>query len=681
MFEGVTSISGVSSLIANVITGAQANETEVTFFVSTDGDDGWSGKLEAPNAEKNDGPFATIARARDAIREMKADGGLSGPMNVMVRGGTHFLEDTIVFGSEDSGTEDCPVTYMAYPGEKPVISGGRKITGPWKSYKGEIMVCSIDEVKAGKWYFRQLFANGERQTRARFPAEGYYLAEEPVDATAFKYKEGHFKKWSNLEDIETVIFHSWNEARMLISELDEENRVVRFIDPNARHVLGWGGGGGPNRYFIENVFEALQNPGDWYLDRNSGELYYWPVDDVENLEIIAPVLNQLIKMEGGLKERNVQYINFRGLTFADTDWTLPEKGYPDCVDVGDIVDPSAITFENVRHCIFEDNCIRNVGTYALEITGYGNMINGNEIYDTGGGAIISRNYDDECNVMCYNHIHHCGQVYPSAVGINIDDGGGVVRHNLIHNIAHSGIYTRHWATEDQTIERENQEQALIIEYNEIYDVMEKINDGGGLFVRDSNIIIRNNLIHDAFSYSSRCPGWGIYLGCETRDTVVENNVVYRAREGVHVWYSDRNIIMQNNVFLDGEISQINYENPKGRRHDDIKCLRNIIGYAKADWKLYRISGERSLPAESDYNVYFCPEGDITKANVITGLPGVNTFEEWQEYGLDKHSVVADPMFVDPENDDYSLKPESPALKLGFKPIDLSTVGLRGKKTS
>ncbi|MFC1719227.1 hypothetical protein ACFL6S_36590 [Candidatus Poribacteria bacterium] len=140
MFSGVSGIFGVSSLTVNGIAGAQANELEATFFVSTDGNDGWSGKLEAPNAEKTDGPFATIARARDAIREMKADGGLSGPVNVMVRGGTHFLEETIVFGPEDSGTEDCCITYMAYPGEKPVISGGRKITGPWKSYKGEIML-------------------------------------------------------------------------------------------------------------------------------------------------------------------------------------------------------------------------------------------------------------------------------------------------------------------------------------------------------------------------------------------------------------------------------------------------------------------------------------------------------------------------------------------------------------
>ena len=107
MFGGISGTVVVSSLIINGVAGAQANESEAKFFVSTDGDDGWSGKLEAPNAEKTDGPFATIARARDAIHEMKVDGGLSGPVNVMVRGGTHFLEETIVFGPDDSGGLGC----------------------------------------------------------------------------------------------------------------------------------------------------------------------------------------------------------------------------------------------------------------------------------------------------------------------------------------------------------------------------------------------------------------------------------------------------------------------------------------------------------------------------------------------------------------------------------------------
>ena len=92
MFGGVSGVLDVSSLAVSGITGAQT----ATLFVSTDGDDGWSGKLEAPNAEKSDGSFATIARARDAIRAMKADGGLSGPVNVMVRGGTYFLDDAVI---------------------------------------------------------------------------------------------------------------------------------------------------------------------------------------------------------------------------------------------------------------------------------------------------------------------------------------------------------------------------------------------------------------------------------------------------------------------------------------------------------------------------------------------------------------------------------------------------------
>ncbi|MBD3182222.1 hypothetical protein GF312_08015 [Candidatus Poribacteria bacterium] len=653
--------------------------TKFDFFVSTEGDDSWSGKLASPNADKTDGPFATISRAKDAIREMKEAGELDCEAKVIIRGGKYFLDETVVFDQKDSGTAECPITYMAYPGEKPIISGGKRITGPWKKYKDDILVCQLDEVKSGKWIFRQLFANSKRQTRARLPHEGYYFIDGVVGNAAFKYKDQHFKKFHNLTDVEVVMFHSWNETRFIVDEVDEESKTVKCLDPKARHVIGWHGGGGANRYYIENVFEGLTQPGDWYLDVHTGELYYWPVDDIDNLEIIAPVLKQIMKFEGGLKEQCVQYINIEGLTFADTKWPLPEKGYPDCGDVGDIVDPSAVTMENVRYIKFQNNTMRNIGTYALELTGYGCKIVDNVIYDIGGGGIISRNYDEERNDISYNHIHHCGQVYPSAVGINIDDGGGVVTHNLIHNIAHSGIYTRHWATKTQPIQRENQEQGLIIEYNEIYDVMEKINDGGGLFVRDANIIIRYNLIHDVYSFSDRCPGWGIYLGCETRDTLVENNLVYRAREGVHVWYSDRNITMENNIFLDGEISQINYQNPQDRKHENIKFNRNIVCFAKANWKLYRLSGMRSAPVESDYNLYYCPEADINKTDVITGLEGVKTFADWQENCFDKNSLVADPMFVDPDNDDYTLKSDSPALKLGFKPFDLSEVGLRGRE--
>ena len=655
---------------------SDAGGPRTVFYVSRDGDDTWSGRLETPNEGKSDGPLATLSRARDAIQELKAKAGLTAPVDVMVRGGTYVLDAPIAFGPEDGGTAGCPVTYMAYPGEKPVLSGGRRVAGPWRVHSGEIMVCSLPEVKEGKWFFRQLFVNGERQTRARFPREGYYFIESAVDEAAFHYREGDFKRWRNLQDVEAVVFHSWNESRLRVSDLDEGARVVRFIDPDARHPIGWKDGGGPNRYYIENVFEALQRPGDWYLDRHTGELYYWPVGNVEDLEIVAPALTHLLQFKGGLKARHIAHVAVRGLTFAHTDWTLPEKGYPDCGDVGDIVPPSAVTFENACFCAFEDNCVRNVGAYALEVTGHGHRMVGNTLFDAGGGGIISRNYGEARNVIAYNHIHRCGEVYPSAVGINIDDGGGEVSHNLIHDISHSGIYTRHWRTAYQPVQRDNQEQGLIIDYNEIYNVMQKMNDGGGLFVRDAHIVIRNNLIHDVYSFSDRCPGWGIYLGCETRDTVVENNVVYRTREGVHVWYYDRNVRMENNVLVDGEISQIHYQNPKHLRHENIRLLRNILCCSGDTSLLFRMSGERSLPAESDSNCFFHTGG---KALRNWGAPGLDSFDEWQGRGLDAHSIVADPLFADPEHDDYSLRPESPAFKLGFKAIDLSTVGLRGRK--
>jgi hypothetical protein len=192
-------------------------------------------------------------------------------------------------------------------------------------------------------------------------------------------------------------------------------------------------------------------------------LYYRPSEHLdgwpENATVVAPVVQQLVRVEGVALDGDLEagewteHLVFRGLTFSDTDWSLPEQGYPDCGDVGDIVEPSAITFQAARHCTFADNVVRNTGTYALELNGYGNRVCGNELYDLGGGGILTRNFQPEHNVFCYNRIHHCGLVYPSSVGINVDEGGGTISHNLIHDITHSGVYTRHWATATQPRER------------------------------------------------------------------------------------------------------------------------------------------------------------------------------------------------------------------------------------
>ena len=657
-------IVSLTLLVCSVTTISTAEE--IAFYVSPEGNDLWTG-------DTIDRPFATIQQARDAIREMKKSA-LTEPVTVYIRGGVYELDETIVFTLEDSGTRDYPITYTAYRDEEPIISGGRKITGPWEDYKGEIKVCTIPEVREGKWYFRQLFLNGQRQQRARIPNDGFFRIESALDRDNFEYKEGHFKRWNNLNDVEVVIFHSWNESKLLISELDEENRTVLFTGRIGRRL------GGSNRYYIENALEGLDKQGEWCLDRHTGNLYYWPDDGLENAELRAPFLNELVRFEGDVERKDhVQYINIRGLTFCDTSYILPEEGIPTVRDVGDIWFPSAITLKGVSHCSFEDNTVRNVGTYGLDLTGDAIHVIGNKIYDTGSGGVVTRSYGRQRNVISYNHIHDSGAVFHSGVGINIDDGGGLIANNLIHDTGHSGVYVRHFATDyGQEHERRNQEQGLIIEYNEIYNTMRRVNDGAGIFVRDDHVVIRNNLIHDSRTppEGEGSPAWGIYLGCETRNCLVENNVVYRTEAGQHVWFQQRNNTIFNNIFVDGDRQQIDYNNTSNAHHHQIRLLRNIICFSNPTGVLYDISGDGSVPMESDHNLIFHTKGQDL---VIRGLPDVETFDDWQERGFEASSIIADPLFVDPENDDYSLRPDSPAFKLGFKPIDLSRVGLRGRK--
>ncbi|MBI2300138.1 MAG: right-handed parallel beta-helix repeat-containing protein [Armatimonadetes bacterium] len=131
-------------------------------------DDGWSGTLAAPNAARTDGPFATLARARDAIRALHPTGAPAEPITVRLRGGFYELPETLVFGPEDSGTAAAPVTWAAYRDETPILSGGRRVTG-WQPAGAGLWQTTLPDVKAGRWSFRSLFAGGRRMVRARFP--------------------------------------------------------------------------------------------------------------------------------------------------------------------------------------------------------------------------------------------------------------------------------------------------------------------------------------------------------------------------------------------------------------------------------------------------------------------------------------------------------------------------------
>ncbi|MBC7287755.1 MAG: hypothetical protein H5T86_06865, partial [Armatimonadetes bacterium] len=279
MYARMTTVVALFALAVLVLpepcVGAAARPAaavKADFYVALDGNDAWSGKLPQPNAARSDGPFRTLRRAQDAVRQAKAAAQAPKSFTVLVRGGTYYLSEPLVIDPRDSGTGQGPVVWAAYPGERAIISGGRVIGG-WRPGPGELWHADIPEVRRGEWYFRQLFVNGQRRSRARHPNDGYLGTAGPLPgigdphqqrgkpeaSMGFTYREGDMKRWSNLEDVNIWLFHSWTASLHWIAELDEQNRVVRFTNRCNWPVGYWERSG--QRYFVENFREALDQPG------------------------------------------------------------------------------------------------------------------------------------------------------------------------------------------------------------------------------------------------------------------------------------------------------------------------------------------------------------------------------------------------------------------------------------
>jgi hypothetical protein len=230
-------------------------ETQADFYVSPDGNDYWSGTLPSPSANNNDGPFATIERAREAVHLLKQKVysekkppiekrfigspykyGDGRDILVLIRGGYYSLDKPLQFGPDDGGERvetDLPtgafefhklkdyfVTYSAYPGEIPIISGGKKITN-WRKEK-EKWITDIKGMEVKK-----LLANGKSQTLARTPNEGYFtLSEMPESTTEFKFREGELKQWSDMETNKIIMLLRWHTGVNSIAKIDMKNNIV-----------------------------------------------------------------------------------------------------------------------------------------------------------------------------------------------------------------------------------------------------------------------------------------------------------------------------------------------------------------------------------------------------------------------------------------------------------------------
>lgn len=703
------------------------------FYVATDGCDDWSGTLQTPNPEGTDGPFATLARARDGVRERIAEG-LERDVLVHLRGGLYEVPETVEFGPQDSPGERFSVTYAAYPDERPVLSAAAPVTG-WRRPDLEDLPTGLSEEAACNVYvaavgegdlperFHALYDGEERLPRARcrgfVPREPEDDDPEP-DTRTLLFPEGRLREWPHPGDVELLIRprHPWVLNILPLESVDEENAVARTAIPGTYNLarLGWGGDEGEPTVWVENAPECLTEPGEWMLDSQHGLLYLWPRGEEPGDRIRAARMREIIRVDGGGEDPEpVRNLTFRGLTFRHGDrdtWTAGDAGIQHDWEMFD-KDNALLRLrgaENccVDHCAFEHSAGTGV---RLDLHCRDNRVAACRFSHLGGTGVLLCGFGpghrdvNHHNEVVENRIERCGEVYRHSAGIFVwQSGHNRIAHNLIRDLPYngvviSGVRPNFFSQPDRrecgrTIRfgeiggpggRDYEEiwpllhaRHNVCEYNEIHDVMQVLRDGNGIYISGTGPrnVIRCNYVHDIFACQS-----GIRTDDWQFDTVLEGNVICRCVNAGFILKGVNRI--ENNVVANLATTGRQGEAVPVQGHVALRHISknhptsagsrvsgNIFYQPGAEPVFFEQHRAPVDPVDLDvdFNVYFCTDDETAAEDYL---------ESRQQEGIDAHSVATDPLFVDPDNDDFRLQPGSPAWKLGICPIDVEETGPSG----
>ena len=479
---------------------------------------------------------------------------------------------------------------------------------------------------------------------------------------AFRFKPGDIRQFSHLDDAVVVVYQSWEVGHQRIASVDEAKRVVTFRSPLPWAFDYWGGN---VRYFVENVPEALDAPGEWYLDRKTGLLSYvpFPGEDLTQATVVAPVAKQLIVLNGKPAENQfVSHLRFENLRLLHTDWEVPPQGHAAGQAACDF--PGAIEAVGARNCSVEGCELAHLGTYGvwLRFGCQDNRIARNEIHDLGAGGVRLGEQSDprsepetaQRNTVDNNLIHDGGKIDPGAVGVWIGRTSyNRVSHNEICDLYYTGISVGWSWGYAPTSAHHN-----VVEFNHIHNIGRGVlGDMGGIYcLGDSpGTVLRNNLVHDVYDHHTG--SLAIYTDEGSTGILIENNIGYGTTyANFHQHYGKENIV-RNNIWALGK----DYQLSRARQEEHISFTfeRNIVYFdngklLKGGWTNDKFVMDRNLYWDTSH-----PDGDIKF--------GEATLAEWQARGHDRNSLIADPKFVDAAHFDFRLQPDSPAFKLGLRP--------------
>ncbi|MGA9365174.1 MAG: right-handed parallel beta-helix repeat-containing protein [Bacteroidota bacterium] len=722
---------------------SNALQAGTAFYVSLTGNDTWSGKLPSPNENKTDGPFATLERAREAIRSLRQAGAPPrGGAVVYVRGGQYRFSKTFKLTAADSGGKGTPITWRAYSNEQVSFTGGKYISG-FKTVTDSLILKRIDSQYRDKIMVVDLkaqgiadfgaivprgspplevFFQGRRLTIARWPNSGWLkIADVPQTGDTLynqglerekrfdgvpvgrhygriKYDGDRPSRWSSENEVYLHGYWTWDwsDSFQKVKLIDTLKREITLQPPH--HHYGYTKN---QRYYFLNILEELDEPGEWYLDRKNELLYFWPLGPLMNRAVTVSLLDvPLVSIE------NSSNITIQGIRFEYS------RG-------------SGITIIGGNHNMVAGCTFRNLGADAVKIDGgTENGIQSCDISEVALGGVLLNGGDRKTltpggNFAINNHIYNYSTwLRTGQYAIVVDGVGNRVAHNLIHDAPHEGIYLKG--------------NEHIIEFNEIHHVTLETGDAGAIHTgRDWTW--RGNILRYNYFHHIQGPGlhgsMAVYLDDWASDFTVYGNVFYKAGRATMIG-GGRDNVVENNVYVQCMPSvhvdarglgwasyYFDGTEPDLFKKMDAMDFRNLPFSEKYPELLRLYSDEPAVPKNNKivhnisyggrwidlYDYYAYNFSVVTIKDNLIADPDIcrrraKGEKAWDPYYLnidmkegyvtykfgdkeimdefkDNTFMETDPGFVDLAHEDFRLRDDSPAYKLGFKRIPTEKIGL------